>query len=342
MRTDSFDYELPHDLIAQRPAPRGHARLLVVHRSSGALEHRRFADLDEYLLPGDLLILNNTRVSARRLGAMRENGLPAEVLLLRRTGDGLWEALTRPGRSLRVGARLALQGPGGLAASAEVVDVLPDGGRLLRVEEGSAGDLQSWGEAPLPPYIHHALSIQEEELYQTVYGRIAGSAAAPTAGLHLSTAHLDRMGRRGIGRVEVTLHIGVDTFRPVRTSMVENHQMHGEEVEIAADVAEAVNRASGRIVAIGTTSVRALESAASIARYPARAEAFRGETRLFLYPGRPVRAVDALVTNLHLPKSTLLMLVSALAGKELILEAYRAAVARRYRFFSFGDAMLIL
>ncbi|CCW35990.1 S-adenosylmethionine--tRNA ribosyltransferase-isomerase [Chthonomonas calidirosea] len=339
MRTELFDYELPPHLIAQTPLPRGESRLLVLHRKEERIEHRKFSDLPDYLVEGDVLVLNDTRVSARRVQAQRENGKPAEVLLLRPVAETDWEALVHPG--LKPGRKLTLIGPNDDRVEAIVVGVTPEGGRLLSLPNREWRDrIASWGEIPLPPYIHQ--SVEDEERYQTVYGHRPGSAAAPTAGLHFNEALLDALARKGVKRVELTLHISVDTFRPVREENVEEHKMHGEQVMLSEEAAQVINQASGRIVAVGTTCVRALETAAQHARPGQRVAPFQGETHLFITPGYTFRAVDALITNFHLPKSTLLMLVSAFAGRELVLRAYREAVEKEYRFYSFGDAMLIL
>lgn len=350
MRTDQFHYELPPELIAQTPAPRGHSRLLVVHRADGRLEHRSFQDLPEYLAAGDTLVLNDTRVTARRLLGIREAGQEAEILLLRPTGATAWETLVRPGKSLRPGKRIKLHrgGPDTEFVQALVTGTTPDGGRILELSSTAERDaLAEWGVAPLPPYIHTPLSGAEEARYQTVYARSGGSAAAPTAGLHFTPELLAQTDAMGVARTAVTLHVGVGTFRPVRAEKIEEHEMHSEWVQLAQETAETVNRTEGRVIAVGTTSTRTLESAAA-RRTPeqkqagARVEPFEGDTRLFITPGYTFQAVDGLITNFHLPCSTLLMLVSAFAGYETTLHAYREAVRLEYRFFSFGDAMLIL
>jgi S-adenosylmethionine:tRNA ribosyltransferase-isomerase len=350
MRTDQFNYELPPELIAQTPAPRGQSRLLVVHRSEGRLEHRSFQDLPDYLSAGDTLVLNDTRVTARRLLGHREAGHEAEVLLLRPSGLKSWEALVRPGKSLRPGKRITLY-QGGIdtcSVQALVTATTPDGGRLLEFNTSAERDLLAeWGVAPLPPYIHTPLSAAEEERYQTVYAHWGGSAAAPTAGLHFTTALLEQMDRNGVDRTAVTLHVGVGTFRPVRAENIEEHEMHGEWVQLNREAAEKVNRTGRRVVTVGTTSTRTLESAAARRTAEQRRDGmrvvpFEGETRLFITPGYAFQASDALITNFHLPCSTLLMLVCAFAGYETTLHAYREAVRLGYRFFSFGDAMLII
>lgn len=346
MRTDLFDYDLPPELIAQTPAPRGDSRLLVLHRSSGRIDHRRFCDLPEYLAPGDLLILNDTRVTARRLRALRPNGLDAEILLLRPIGEKSWEALVKPGRALRIGTAVTLVGAGGAQLCAQISGVTPDGGRIVELESKADRDtIEHWGAAPLPPYIQIPLPSEQEERYQTVYARHAGSAAAPTAGLHFTPGLLAQLEEAGVGAAHVTLHIGTGTFRPVRTETIDEHVMHAETATLSPESAARINAAQGRIVAVGTTSVRTLESAALQKQSsvpPVRVSAFAGETSLFITPGYRFQAVDALITNFHLPRSTLLMLVSAFASTDVTRAAYQAAVERGYRFFSFGDAMLII
>ncbi len=347
MRTDEFDYDLPPERIAQTPLTRGESRLLVLHRSTGYIEHRSFGNLPEYLRPTDVLVLNDTRVSARRLRALRENGLEAEALLLRPTGERSWQALLKPARAFRPGRDITLIGEDGRTARATVTGVTEDGGRVLELPSAKERDsLGQWGTAPLPPYIHIPLPAEQEERYQTVYAAHDGSAAAPTAGLHFSASLLSRLDAEGVRTARVTLHVGVGTFRPVRTETLEEHRMHAETAQLSVEAADCVNACSGRVIAVGTTSVRTLETAAAQVRAPAREKArvaaFMGETRLFITPGYEFQAVDGLITNFHLPKSTLLMLVSAFAGMEATRNAYRAAIDCKYRFFSFGDAMLII
>jgi S-adenosylmethionine:tRNA ribosyltransferase-isomerase len=286
-------------------------------------------------------------VSARRIRAQRESGLEAEVLLLRPSDDRSWEALVRPGRGFRPGSVVTLLGEDGSRIAAEITGVTPEGGRVLRLPTGRDRDaIQHWGVTPLPPYIHVPLPADQEERYQTVYAAHSGSAAAPTAGLHFTPEMLGRLEAAGIEQARVTLHVGVGTFRPVKTESVRDHEMHAETAVLSADAARQINAAPRRIVAVGTTSVRTLESAAIDAeragRPGDRVVPFLGETRLFITPGYAFRAVDALITNFHLPRSTLLMLVSAFAGMEETRNAYRAAIEERYRFFSFGDAMLVI
>lgn len=343
MRTDLFDFDLPPELIAQTPLARGESRLLVLHRETGKLEHRVFSDLPEYLNEGDTLVLNDTRVSARRLKATREGGEEAEILLLRPCEVRSWEALVKPGRALKPGKILQILGENDLSVTAVVLSSTPEGGRILQFEsERIRNSLKSWGVSPLPPYINTSLHLSEEERYQTVYGTMEGSAAAPTAGLHFTPEMLDKVKEIGVSTAKVTLHVGVGTFRPVRTETLEAHEMHSETAFLSAETAEIINRTSGTIVAVGTTSVRTLETAAKFAQVGNRVGEFAGETNIFLSPGSRFIATDKIITNFHLPKSTLIMLVCAFAGHEFVLEAYREAVRERYRFFSFGDAMLIL
>lgn len=350
MRMADFDYELPPEAIAQEPVePRDASRLLVLHRDQGRLEHRIFRDLPEYLRPPDVLVVNESRVRpARLVGEKEGTGGVVELLLLRPDPDGAWECLARPGRRLRPGHRLVF---GGGELRAEVLASLPGspaGVRRVRLEhEGSLDEvLERLGKVPLPPYIHREL--EDPERYQTVYAKEVGSAAAPTAGLHFTPELLDRIRAMGVQVVPVVLHVGLDTFRPVTEEEAEDHPMHQEYYAIPPETARAVNEArarGGRVVAVGTTSVRALESAALRAEEAGTGErvaAGSGWTGLYIYPGYRFRAVDALITNFHLPRSTLLLLVSAFAGRETILEAYRVALAEGYRFYSFGDAMLIL
>ena len=353
-----FSYDLPPELIAQTPIePRDSSRLLVLRRADGRIEHRHFRDIGDYLRPGDLLVANQSRVlPARLLGVKEGSGGHAELLLLairNDLGPDYWEALVRPGRRLRGGQRIVF---GDGALTAEIFDRTPAGGRIvhLAAREGSVAEaIARVGAVPLPPYIHTPLANAER--YQTVYAREPGSAAAPTAGLHFTPELLAALKAQGIGMVTVTLHIGLDTFRPIEETNLDQHVMHSEEIELDADAAGKINAtraAGGRIVAVGTTSVRVLESVAAmteevrqagdLATPDALVTPWRGRTSLFLRPGSPFRAVDVMITNFHLPRSTLLVLVSAFANHEMILRAYEEAVRERYRFYSFGDAMLIL
>ena len=342
MRTSDFDYELPTELIAQQAAPRGASRMLVLDRDTFTTGHRRVTDLPELLRPGDLLVLNDSRVLASRVYAVRPTGRRFELLLLRPDSDGCsWEALLRPSARARPGERLELE-DGGV-----VTPVEPQGdGRWTVVCDPPLGveRLDRLGEAPLPPYIDRPAGAtpEDRERYQTVYAARPGSAAAPTAGLHFTDELLDGIRGAGIGTAFVTLHVGLGTFRPVSVDRIEDHTMHAEWYDIPATTAaavEAARRDGRRIVCVGTTAVRALEGA--MAR-DGELRAGMGWTDLFITPGFRFRAVGAMLTNFHLPKSTLLMLVSAFAGRERVLSAYREAIAERYRFFSYGDAMLIL
>lgn len=344
MRTDDFDYELPTGLISQHPAePRDACRLLVLERTSGMLEHRGFRDLPEYLRAGDVLVVNETRVlPARLLGAKDETGGAAEVLLLRPRYEDTWECLVKPGRRLKPGARIVF-GDGLL--SGLVVDVLEEsGGRLVRFTTQSGTFMEAvhaLGEVPLPPYI--TARLDDPELYQTVFAAEEHSVAAPTAGLHFTTEMLDALQKAGVHLAKVELDVGLDTFRPVSVDDPAEHHIHTEHYRVPSYTAEAVNAArerGSRVIAVGTTSVRALESAFNEAT--GRVEASEGLTDLFILPGFSFGAVDAMVTNFHVPRSTLLMMVSAFAGRDQIMHAYRTAVAEKYRFLSFGDAMLIV
>jgi len=362
MNIADFDYHLPPELIAQTPIePRDSSCLLVVHRDTGRIEHRIFREIGAYLRPGDLLVANQSRVLPARLHGVKEpTGGHVELLLLETRGDlgpNVWEALVRPGRRVHDGQRIAF---GGGLLIAEVLSRTASGGRIVRLStrEGTVAEaVARLGSMPLPPYIHAPLA--DPERYQTVYAREPGSAAAPTAGLHFTSELLAALEARDIGTAFVTLHIGLDTFRPVEKERLDEHTMHSEEIELDAATAARVNStrvAGGRIVAVGTTAVRVLESVAALTaeRQTAERQAagelaqgqvvmpYRGRTALFIRPGHLFRAVDAMVTNFHLPRSTLIVLVSAFASRELILRAYEEAVRERYRFYSFGDAMLIL
>lgn len=341
MRVDEFDYYLPEDRIAQHPVtPRDSSRLMVVDRSTGEIHHRVFRDIVEYLNAGDVLVVNDTRVIPARLYGEREGtGGKVEVLLLRDLGDGLWQALTRPGRRTRPGTRVAF-GHGELKCTVE--EAHEDGTRMLRfVPVGEVDRLiEKLGEVPTPPYIHERL--QDPERYQTVYSVHRGSAAAPTAGLHFTPELLQKIREAGVGIARITLHVGLGTFRPVTSESVEEHRMHSEWYRVTGETAKMINaarRAGARVIAVGTTSARTLESVADEA---GQVRAVSGWTDIFIYPGYRFKAVDAMITNFHLPKSTLLMMISAFAGKDLIMRAYTTAVNSGYRFFSFGDAMLIL
>ncbi|MDK2820167.1 MAG: S-adenosylmethionine:tRNA ribosyltransferase-isomerase [Clostridia bacterium] len=342
MRTEDFDYELPPELIAQKPVePRDASRLLVLHRQKNKLDHRHFYDLPDYLKFGDVLVLNETRVIPARLwGRRAATGARIEVLLLTRKDKDTWEALVRPGRRVPVGTEIVF-GEGELTARA--IATTSSGGRVLQFfyKENSFEELlDRLGEMPLPPYIKEKTSNPER--YQTVFARKEGSAAAPTAGLHFTPRLLKKIEDKGIKVVYLLLHVGLGTFRPVKVENIEEHRMHAEYYEVTKEAADTINKAranGGRIIAVGTTVVRTLETVTAddgIVRPDS------GWSDIFIYPGYRFKAVDCLVTNFHLPKSTLLMLISAFAGLEKTLAAYRVAVNEKYRFFSFGDAMLIL
>lgn len=357
MKTADFDYDLPTDLIAQTPLePRDHARLLVLDRADGHIAHRRVYDLPDYLRDGDLLVLNDTRVLPARLLGRKETGGQAEIFVLKQQEDGDWQALVR-GKNLTVGKRILVGSLDGPHTWATIVAENEHALRTVHFDCPLEQVLADLGHIPLPPYIHAPLA--DPERYQTVFSRREGSVAAPTASLHFTPELLLALRDRGVQFAYITLHISLDTFRPVSVADPRQHTMHREWLQVGAESARAVNETrlrGGRIVAAGTTSVRALETAAQIALGLAPCDpaptdlacgwqtvaAWTGETDLFILPGRRFRAVDAMLTNFHLPRSTLLMLVAAFAGKENIDRAYQEAIAQRYRFFSFGDAMLIL
>ena len=340
LKTSDYYYELPQELIAQDPLEdRSSSRLMVLDKETGAVSHHVFREITSFLNPGDCLVLNNTRViPARLMGAREETGGAVEVLLLkRRTGD-VWECLVKPGKKARPGTRLVF-GDGLLHAQVE--DVVEDGNRLIRFFYDGIWEevLDRLGEMPLPPYITHKL--QDRNRYQTVYAKFDGSAAAPTAGLHFTPKLLQQIEDMGVDLAYVTLHVGLGTFRPVKVENVKEHHMHSEYYQVSAEAAEKINRTKkngGRVICVGTTSCRTVESAAD---ENGQVEAGCGDTDIFIYPGYRFKVLDALITNFHLPESTLVMLVSALAGREHVLAAYEEAVKERYRFFSFGDAMLI-
>lgn len=339
MKKSDFDFYLPEELIAQTPLEkRDGSRLLVLDKESGAMEHRHFYDLPEYLRAGDCLVLNNSRVLPARLIGTRPGGGAVELVLLRDLGEGRWECLSRPGRKTKPGTELSF-GSGELKATVEAV--AEGGNRIVKFDyQGIFFEvLERLGKMPLPPYIKEEL--QDPERYQTVYSRELGSAAAPTAGLHFTNELLEKIQAMGVKVCYVTLHVGLGTFRPVKEDEIENHEMHSEFCIIPEDTARTVTETKqkgGRIVAVGTTSCRTLES---FAKDDGTLEACSGWTDIFIYPGYSFKCIDALVTNFHLPESTLIMLVSALAGREHILNAYKTAVEEKYRFFSFGDAMFI-
>ena len=339
MKTSDFIYDLPEELIAQTPLERrDSSRLLVLNKTTGETEHRHFYDLPEYLRGGDCLVLNDSRVIPARLFGVRPTGGAVEVLLLKDLGGGRWECLTRPGKKMRPGTEASF---GGGELTCVVEDVLDGGNRVIRFSyEGIFLEvLERLGQTPLPPYIKQQLD--DPERYQTVYAREPGSAAAPTAGLHFTPELLEKIRAMGVEICFVTLHVGLGTFRPVQAEDVNEHKMHSEYCTIPPETAEIINRTKrngGRVISVGTTSCRTLES---FAKPDGTVEAGGGWTDIFIYPGYAFKCIDALVTNFHLPGSTLVMLVSALAGRENILNAYKTAVEMQYRFFSFGDAMLI-
>jgi S-adenosylmethionine:tRNA ribosyltransferase-isomerase len=359
LRTDEFDYDLPPELIAQTPLePRDASRLMVVDRATGGIAHRRFRDLLDYLRPGDVLVANDSRVIPARLAGRKATGGRVEVLLLKRLAERRWEALVG-GKRVRANTELQFA-RAGVQATARVVEELSEGRRILEFDRPITPLLAALGETPLPPYIHEPLANAER--YQTVFSRAEGSAAAPTAGLHFTPDMLLALRERGVILAFVTLHIGLDTFKPVAVEVVADHPIHSEWASLSPEVARQINQAKlagGRLVAVGTTAVRTLETAAlrsagvagslrqasqlEVSLCPWRpVAAFDGPTDLFIYPGFRFRAVDSLLTNFHLPRSSLLMLISAFGGGELMRRAYQVAIAERYRFFSFGDAMLIL
>ena len=341
MRTSDFDYELPQELIAQTPVePRDHCRLMVVRADGSAREDHLFYEVINKLHAGDCMVINETRViPARLLGVKEETGVPVEVLLLRRQNANEWEALVRPGRRLKPGTWCSF-GDGLLRC--EILGNVPEtGGRFVRFSYDGVFEelLDRLGEMPLPPYIHEKL--EDPEKYQTVYAKQEGSAAAPTAGLHFTEELLERIREKGVSIVPVLLHVGLGTFRPVKEDNVDDHKMHSEWYQVTQEAADRINRAKaagGRLICVGTTSVRTIET---VADEQGVIHAGSGETQIFIKPGVRIKAVDALITNFHLPQSTLLMLVSAFMGREEALAAYREAVEKKYRFFSFGDAMYI-
>ncbi|MBR7094981.1 MAG: tRNA preQ1(34) S-adenosylmethionine ribosyltransferase-isomerase QueA [Clostridia bacterium] len=342
LTTHDFYYDLPEELIAQTPSERRDAsRLLVLDRQTGALSHRHFYDILDYIRPEDVLVVNSSRVIPARLLGEGKSGAPVELLLLRMREGGRWETLVRPGKRAREGAELSFGG----ILRARITEVLEDGNRLVEFSYPDTYKsiyevLDAVGQMPLPPYI--TKKLEDKSRYQTVYARHEGSAAAPTAGLHFTPELLDALRARGTGYAEVTLHVGLGTFRPVKAEAITDHLMHTEEFFIDEATAAEINRrrkAGGRVIAVGTTACRVLES---VTDAEGTVHPMRGETGIFIYPGYKFRAVDALITNFHLPESTLIMLVSALAGKENIMHAYKTAVEEKYRFFSFGDAMLIV
>ncbi len=340
LKKSDFYFDLPPELIAQAPLEdRSSSRLLVLDRASGVVSHSVFREITDYLQPGDCLVLNNTRViPARLLGVREETGAHVEVLLLKRRENDVWETLVKPGKKCRPGTRLVF-GDGLLRA--EILETVEEGNRLIRFSyEGIWEEmLDRLGEMPLPPYITHRL--QDKNRYQTVYAKYEGSAAAPTAGLHFTSELLERIEAGGVETAYVTLHVGLGTFRPVKEDNILDHHMHSEYYQVSKEAADKINAAKsrgGRVICVGTTSCRTVESAAD---ENGMVQPGSGSTEIFIYPGYRFRVLDALITNFHLPESTLVMLVSALAGRENVLRAYEEAIRERYRFFSFGDAMLV-
>ncbi len=340
MTTKDFYYDLPPELIAQTPlTDRTASRLLVVNKKTGKLAHKHFYDIVDYLNPGDCLVMNNTRVIPARLyGSKEKSGGKIEFLLLKRIGIDTWEVILKPGKKAKPGSRFEF---GGGLLHAEVLSVAEDGKRIVKFEYDGIWEelLDKLGEMPLPPYIKEKLT--DKERYQTVYSKIEGSAAAPTAGLHFTKELLEKIKANGVKLAYLTLHVGLGTFRPVSAERIEDHIMHTEYYEISAKTAEIINscrKNGGRIIAVGTTSVRTLETVADDA---GKVKSASGETNIFIYPGYKFKIVDCIITNFHLPESTLMMLVSAFAGKENIFNAYETAVKEKYRFFSFGDAMYL-
>ena len=340
MKTSDFYYDLPQELIAQDPlTDRSASRLMHLSIKDGSIEHRHFTDILEYLNPGDCLVINDTKVIPARLyGHKEETGALIEILLLKRNENDVWECLVKPGKKARKGTRISF-GDGLLKG--EIVDVIEDGNRLIHFEYNGIFEeiLDQLGEMPLPPYITHKL--QDKNRYQTVYAKHEGSAAAPTAGLHFTKELLEKVKEKGVQIAHVTLHVGLGTFRPVKVDDVEQHHMHSEYYVVEEDQAKLINdtkKNGGRVIAVVTTSCRTLESATG---EDGILKAGSGWTEIFIYPGYHFKMIDSLITNFHLPESTLMMLVSALAGKEKIMHAYEEAVKERYRFFSFGDAMFI-
>lgn len=338
--TKDYYYDLPEELIAQDPLEdRSSSRLMVLGKKSGEVSHHHFRDILDYLRPGDCLVINNTRViPARLIGTKKETGAHVEILLLRRKKDNIWETLVKPGKKLRPGAEVTF-GDGSLTAT--ILDVVEGGDRLVQFHYDGIFEevLDRLGEMPLPPYIKHKL--KDRDRYNTVYAKFDGSAAAPTAGLHFTKELLEEVKEKGVNIAQVTLHVGLGTFRPVKVDDVREHEMHTEWYRVTQETADLINQTKengGRVIAVGTTSVRTLET---VADEDGHMKAQEGDTSIFIYPGYKWKVVDGLITNFHLPESTLIMLVSSFAGREHVLAAYKEAVKERYRFFSFGDAMYI-
>ena len=340
MKVSEFNYELPERLIAQVPIEkRDESKLMILNREKQEIEHKTFKDIIDYLEPGDCLVRNNTKVLPARLYGKKETGAHVEFLLLNRIEGDIWESIVRPGNKLHIGTKVIF---GNGLLEAEILDVLPGGTRKVQFKyQGIFNEiLEKIGLMPLPPYIHEEL--KENERYQTVYAKYEGSAAAPTAGLHFTEELIEKLEQKGVKIANVTLHVGIGTFRPVKVENIEEHDMHSEHYYIKQEDVDKINetkRAGKRVIAIGTTSCRVLESIAS--QENGEVNVAEGDTKIFIYPGYKFKCIDGLITNFHLPESTLLMLVSALAGKEYVMRAYKEAVEKEYKFFSFGDAMFI-
>lgn len=341
MKVSDFDYYLPEELIAQHPTPvRDQSRLLVYHRESKKIEHKIFCQIKEYLMPGDCLVINDTKVIPARLyGVRKDTGAKIELLLLEKKDKDQWQALVKPGKRVKIGSRLVF---GNGILKGQAIDILEDGSRIIEFDyEGIFEEiLDQIGIMPLPPYIHEKL--EEKERYQTVYSKYAGSSAAPTAGLHFTKELLEEIEKMGVKIARITLHVGLGTFRPVKVEDIKEHKMHYETYNVSQEAADTINQCrknGGRIIAVGTTSTRTLES---VADDKGIIHPGSGKTDIFIYPGYTFKGIDGLITNFHLPKSTLIMLVAAFIGKDEVLNVYKKAVEERYRFFSFGDAMLII
>ncbi len=336
LKTSDFDYELPENLIAQEPAsPRDSSRLMVIHRKTGEIEHRIFREIVEYLISGDLLVVNVTKVIPARLVGKKTTGASVEIFLLEKVGKGIWKCMVRPGSKLKPGVVVVLKN----GLTAKIVERCKDGTRIVEFNTKDDYEIFSVGKTPLPPYIKR--EDIDPNRYQTVYSKEEGSVAAPTAGLHFTEELIEKIKNKGVKFAEVVLHVGVGTFRPVKVEEIEKHEMHEEFYRVPKDTVELIEetrKKGGRIIAVGTTVVRTLET---IARLPKQTE-YTGKTDLFIYPPFEFKLVDALITNFHLPRSTLLMLVSAFAGLDLIKKAYKIAVEKKYRFYSFGDACFII
>ena len=343
MKLEEFDYNLPEDLIAQIPiSKRDESRLMVLNRENKTIEHKTFKDIIDYLKPGDCLVRNNTKVIPARLYGKKETGANVEFVLLKQLEGDIWESIVRPGNKLKPGTNVEF-GDGLLKAT--ILDIMEGGTRKVKFDYNGIFNeiLDKIGLMPLPPYIHE--SLKEKDRYQTVYAKYDGSAAAPTAGLHFTPELLKKIEEKGVKIANVTLHVGIGTFRPVKEENIEDHQMHTEHFYIKQEDVDKINetkKAGGRVIAVGTTSCRVLETIASdSSEEKGMVKATEADTGIYIYPGYKFKCIDGLITNFHLPKSTLLMLVSALAGREFVLDAYNEAVKEKYRFFSFGDAMLI-